>query len=134
MATCNNCGYKNANSGYNCPACGTKVNDGANLILAIGIIAVLVVIIGLVVVPGFLLYMAIKTKENKYTNWWLLGAIAASGIAIYLSRYFEEGGDWSWLGTATYYVNIIVLPISTIAFFFRLKNENYQVINLFNNK
>jgi MFS family permease len=131
MATCQNCGYKNANNGYNCPSCGQRVNDGSGLIVVIAIVAAIIIIVGLLAGPAYLIYQSNKTKSDKHTNWWLLGGLLAAVIAIWLSTYFEPNGDWNWLGVTALYVNIVVLLIALIVLFLRLKSNEYQLVKLF---
>lgn len=131
MAKCNSCGYAHARSGYNCPSCGHKVNDGSGLIVVIGIIVAIILIVGLIAGPAYLIYQSNKTKTEKYTNWWLMGGLLATILAIWLTTYFEPNGDWNWLGVTAFYVNIVALLLALTMFFLRLKAKEYQFMKLF---
>jgi hypothetical protein len=114
MAKCNNCGYSNAKSGYNCPACGSKVNDGSGAILLIAIIVMIVVIIGLILGPAILIFQSIREKKEVNKKWWLISGVLTSIGIIIVSKYIEWGNDWEWLGLASFYSNIIVLTIAIV--------------------
>jgi hypothetical protein len=133
MATCNHCGYKNAVDKEYCPSCGKKVED--NTIAYILIIVFILIFVALILGPAFLVFKAYKTRQESKTNWWLIGGLVASIIAIILAPYFSgEHPDWQWLKTTAVYANTTVLIISIVLLFLRLKELEYQFIKLFKTK
>lgn len=129
--TCNNCGYKYAENGYNCPACGKKVDDGSNAIIAFAIIVAIILLAGMVGGPAYLAYRAYKTKENPKRNWFLAGSFFGSILVIYLSTLFATSRDWSWLSDILKYPNIIITLACLILFVIRLKESEYKFSTLF---
>lgn len=133
MATCNHCGYKNAVDGKLCPNCGRKVEDNALAYMLI--IIAIIVLVSFIVGPAFLLFKSYKKRDEKHTNWWLIGAFIASIVALIVSPYFiDERGEWVWFSELVFYINLLILLGSLGLFTKRLMDVNYKFIELFKTK
>lgn len=131
---CNHCGYAHATVAKNCPRCGKVVNDPhGNLVILIGFILLLALIIG----PLIMLYKGIKVETFKKRNLWLVGAVLASLLAIYLgSLMFDEdssNGFESTMSPIVFWVNALALAITLVMLIVRLKNNQFNFLGLFKN-
>lgn len=131
---CNHCGYSHATAGKNCPSCGKVVVDPtANFLILVGFVLLLSLIIG----PLIMLYKGIKAETFKKRNLWLVGAVLASLLAIYLgSLMFDEdssNGFESTMSPIVFWVNALALAITLVMLIVRLKNNQFNFLGLFKN-
>jgi hypothetical protein len=128
---CNHCGYAHAAAGKKCPSCGKVVVDPtANFLILVGFVLLLSLIIG----PLIMLYKGIKAETLKKRNLWLVGAVLASLLALYLGGLiFDENsrnGFESTMSPIVFWVNIVAVSISLIMFIVRLKNNQFNFLGL----
>lgn len=133
---CNHCGYNAAIAGSNCPACGKHVSDPTtNMIVVIGIIVILAIFLSVLIGPAYLLYKAYKTSREKRTNWWLIGGLILSLLLITYSDTIvgtlEGDNDFSAFVPYVFYINLMVFLGAITLFFLRLKENQYQIKELF---